>query len=185
MTVDLRTSPLHQHDLPHTRTVQVTEIPFTTAINLRVNPQTPAAQRIAARLTPLPPPNAVRTVLERSVLGLGPDEWLVTGPDGDAPVLGHLLKTALGNDSGSVVDVSANRTTIELRGSRAREVLEAGCTIDLHPRAFHSGRCAQTLLGKAQVIVWQTGPQPCYRLLVRGSFAGYVADWLREAITWL
>ena len=83
----------------------------------------------------------------------------------------------------SIVDVSANRTTLELRGPRARELLEFGCPIDLHPRVFGPGRCAQTLLARANVLIWHVADEPedTWRLFVRPSFAAYVAAWLADA----
>jgi sarcosine oxidase subunit gamma len=53
--------------------------------------------------------------------------------------------------------------------------------IDLHPSAFRPGRCAQTLLGRAQVILQQVDETPTYHVLVRGSFAPYLAAWLADA----
>ena len=48
------------------------------------------------------------------------------------------------------------------------------------PRAFQAGRCTQTLVGRARVLIWQTGDE-AYRLLVQDSFAGYLAAWLTDA----
>jgi sarcosine oxidase subunit gamma len=164
--------------------VMLHEVPFLAQVNVRVEPGGAAAARIAAALgVPLPAePGTVATAGSRAVLWLGPDEWLVVGPEGDAAAIERLLRTALGDDRGSVVDVSANRTTLELSGPSARDVLEKGCSLDLHPRSFQPGRCAQTLLARSQVILWQT-TESSYRLLVRGSFAEYVAEWLLDAMT--
>jgi sarcosine oxidase, subunit gamma len=165
---NLRRSPLA--DYPG-----ITEIPFLTMVNVRVAPTGQAAAAISARLGgPLPViPGSVVDAGDRHILWLGPDEWLVVGPDGDTG-----LAATLREPGASIVDVSANRTTIEVR---SRDVLEHGCTIDLHPRAFHAGRCAQTTIARAQVILWQTSDEPVYWLLVRGSFATYLADWLSDA----
>ena len=114
-------------------------------------------------------------------LWLGPDEWLVVGPAGEAEALEARLAAALPRELGSVVGLSANRTALELRGPHARDVLAAGCSLDLHPRAFGPGRCAQTLLARAPVILHQTADEPVFRLFVRGSLAGYLADWLLDA----
>ena len=81
-----------------------------------------------------------------------------------------------------MVDVSANRTLLELEGPMAREVLMKGCSLDLHPRRFGPGRCAQTALARVQVILWQMTDEPCYRILVRCSFAPYLAAWLVDAM---
>jgi sarcosine oxidase, subunit gamma len=158
VTADLRRSPLAGRD-------DVREIPFRTMINVRTT-------GVSLLGVPVPAPNRVTTVGERAILWLGLDEYLVVAPDGDdvAELTGE-----------SVVDVSANRTTIELSGPHARDVLEKGMSIDLHPRAFGPGQCAQTLLARAQVILRQVDDEPTYHVLVRGSFAPYLADWLVDA----
>ena len=159
MTVDeLRRSPLAGRD-------DVREIPFLTMVDVRTTGDTLLG-------VPLPAPNRVATAGPRAILWLGPDEYLVVAPDGDdvAELTGE-----------SVVDVSANRTTIELSGPQARDVLEKGMSIDLHPRSFGPGHCAQTLLARAQVILRQVDEKPTYHVLVRGSFAPYLADWLVDA----
>jgi sarcosine oxidase subunit gamma len=151
-------------------------------VNVRVTPTGPTAATLSARLGgPLPVvPGSVVDAGSRHILWLGPDEWLIVGPDNDTALTDLLTQEDLaggGPEGLSVVDVSANRTTIEVR---SRDLLAHGCTIDLHPRAFHAGRCAQTMIGRTQVILWQTSDAPVYRLLVRGSFATYLADWLTD-----
>jgi sarcosine oxidase subunit gamma len=81
-----------------------------------------------------------------------------------------------------VTDVSAQRTTLELSAPRARDVLAKGCSLDLHPRAFGPGRCAQTDLGRANVVLHQVDEGPTYELLVAGSLAAYLAAWLADAM---
>jgi len=60
-------------------------------------------------------------------------------------------------------------------------VLEKGCPVDLHPRAFGPGRAVSTTLARVPVVLWQTG-ETSYRLLPRASFADYVARWLLDAM---
>ena len=114
------------------------------------------------------------------VLWMGPDEWLVVAPPGAARHL-EVLERALGAEHGTVVDVSAQRTVIDVAGANARDVLLKGCALDLDPRAFGVGRCAQTLLARAQVILHARTDEPAYRVFVRASFAGYLAEWLLDA----
>lgn len=189
---EVRHSPLEGWRAGRADRLQLAEVPYLSMVNLRVDPAGPVAGRIAALLgVELPTePNTVVSSPAWSVLWLGPDEWLVLGPDGAAPDLVELLRGLLAGQRGSAVDLSANRTTIELTGPSAREVLEQGCPLDLHPRVFGPGRCVQTMLARAQVVIWRPengaegaagGPGEIFRLLVRGSFAGYLAAWLTDA----
>jgi sarcosine oxidase subunit gamma len=178
----LRRSPLEGESPPE----GLRELPYLAQLDVRVDPSDVATMSaVAGALSmdlPLQP-NTVAGDEHLAVLWLGPDEWLVVGSPGRETELELSLVDALGEPGGSVVDVSANRTTLELRGPRARELLESGCSIDLHPRAFGPGDCAQTLVARANVILWQTAPPPeaVYRLLVRSSFATYMAAWLSDA----
>ena len=104
----------------------------------------------------------------RYLLWLGPDWYLLVD---DVP---------LSDVDG--VDVSAQRTILELSGPLATAVLAHGCALDLHPRAFGPGSCAQTMLAKAQVILHQTGTGPTYRIYVRASFTDYLVHWLLDAM---
>jgi sarcosine oxidase, subunit gamma len=104
-------------------------------------------------------------------LWLGPDEWLVIGGrEEDYP------------DADAAVDVSAGRVCFELAGEDAEDVLAQGCSLDLHPSVFAAGRCAQTLLAKAQVILHRRDAET-FRILVRPSYAPYLRAWLDDAIT--
>ncbi|QUH00677.1 sarcosine oxidase subunit gamma family protein [Saccharopolyspora erythraea] len=167
------------------RGVALAEEPFHAQVDLRVHPGSPAVARVEHALEVALPhrtPNRVAGDERTAVLWLGPDEWLIHAPDGQADRIVETLRGALADSLGSAVDVSANRTTLRLSGPMAREVLEKVCSLDLHPRAFGPGQCAQTLLGRTQAVLWQVGAEPAYRLLVRCSFADYLADLLLDAM---
>lgn len=182
MTVEtLRRSPLAHLELPAHPRVRLREVPYLAQVNLRVDPSTAAARRIGDAIALPLEPNTVAVADGHTVLWLGPDEWLVVGPDGEAPRIEALLRDTLDGEHGSVVDLSANRTTLELSGPAARDVLEKGCSIDLHPLVLTPGRCVQTLLGRANVVLWRTNADT-YRILVRPSFAEYLAEWLIDAM---
>jgi len=162
----------------------IRERPFLTQVNLRTNPseadRMAAVQRELGFALPVEP-NTVASRDDRWGLWLGPDEWLIVAPPDQQQAVMAVLRSTLGGQDGSVVDVSANRTVIELSGSAATALLAHGCALDLHPRAFGPARCAQTMLAKAQVIVQQTAATPDFYLYVRASYAGYLADWLLDA----
>ena len=177
-------SPLEAVPLP----ARVRELPFQAQLDLRADPADVAlVNRLEAALGVRPPTEPNRTAAStdgaRHVLWLGPDEWLVIGEPGTGPAIEAALRAAIGTDRGAVVDVSANRTTVSVSGPRARDLLAFGCSIDLDERHFKPGMCAQTLLARANVIIVPVGPavEPAFRVLVRPSFAGYLAAWLSDA----
>jgi sarcosine oxidase, subunit gamma len=207
VTVDprrLRRSPLSHRraDLAGAggRAVAFAELPFLSLVNLRVDPASAAAGRVETALAVDLPP-AGRVALSPhggSLLRLGPDELLVVADHEEPAALVSRLTAAVGADPGSIVDVSASRATLLLAGPRARDVLQKGCTLDLHPRSFPVGRCAQTTFARDHALVWAAtgadqglgraggaagdGPgDPVYLLLFRASFADYFADWLVDA----
>jgi sarcosine oxidase subunit gamma len=117
---------------------------------------------------------------ERAALWLGPDEHLLLAPAGSASRIQAELEIALSGVAHSLVDVSHRQVAIAVRGTRARDVIESGCPLDLDPESFSVGACARTLLGKAEVVLWRRSAEE-YHLETGRSFAGYVLGWLREA----
>ena len=64
---------------------------------------------------------------------------------------------------------------------RAVDVLREGCSLDFHPRVFRPGLCAQTTVAKAGVLIYYVDQEPTIDLIVRRSFAEYLALWLQDA----
>ncbi len=159
-------------------------VPFLAQVGLRLDPDGPAAARVAAALgADLPGPNRVAQGTDCRALWLGPDEWLIVAGDGLDDALVARFEEAVGAD-GAVVDLSANRTGLVLAGPHARDVLATCCSLDFHPRVFGPGQCAQTLVQKAGVLVEQTDAD-AYLVLIRPSFAAYVAEWLLDGMAGL
>jgi len=117
---------------------------------------------------------------------LGPDEWWVVTP-GNGPAMEPKLRDALAGQKAAVTDVSESRTCIHVRGPRARDLLAKGCSLDLHPRVFSAGRCAQSLCAKATITLHQVADDdddsggPAYDIYVLNSFAEYLWLWLEDA----
>ena len=164
--------------------VSLYERPFMGHINLRGNPSDRAFLRAveAALGTSVPlEPNTLIQRQEVTALWLGPNEWLIlTSPDQRQQTAGDLA-SSVSYFPAAVTDVSSSQTVINLQGPRVREVLNKSCTLDLHPRAFVPGRCAQTNLAKTTVIVWQLDDPLSFEVIVRRSFADYLARWLADA----
>ena len=144
--------------------------------------------RLAAAATVAPPLVANTTAPapdgEGHWLWLGPDEWLVVGAEGGdhtiAPAVEATLRQAAGASFLTAVDVSANRVGLELTGPAVPDLLAFGCSLDLDDRAFPPGACAQTMVARANVVVWRLDAAT-WRLLVRPSFAAYLQAWLDDA----
>jgi sarcosine oxidase subunit gamma len=120
------------------------------------------------------------TKVQRSVLWLGPDEWLLLAPDGDADTVMQTLTGALRGEPASVVDVSDRQVAIGVSGQKAAETLNAFNALDLHVDAFPVGMCTRTLFGKAEIVLWRTAPD-AFHIDVWRSFAPYVLGCLDEA----
>jgi len=173
--------------------VAMGERPFRGLVNLRgpADDQGFAAAVEAALGVGLPlEPNTTAQAGDVTVFWLGPDEWWVMTP-GDGPATAEKLRAALAEQRSAVTDVSESRTCIHLRGARARDVLAKGCPLDLHPRAFAAGRCAQSHCAKAMITLHHLsdgadGPEgedsgPAYDLYVLNSFSEYLWLWLEDA----
>ena len=156
---------------------------FRAKINLRGKPAKPFLDAVqdAIGVTPPKTPNTTAASGETTVLWLGPDEWLVVGPPGREEAIAASLRDALDGAHYAVTDVTEGRTVIGLAGPHARDVLMKGCPIDIHPREFAAGDCAQSTLAKATVILHQTSDEPTYDIYVERSFASYLWDWLEDA----
>ncbi len=127
---------------------------------------------------PLPTIANTFTAGENTQFWLGPDEWLlVTGPGKENGIAVQLEKS-LSGQCHSLVDVTGGQILIRLRGSQVRKVLAKGCTLDLHPRAFKVGQCAQTTLAKTSMLIALVDDTPTFDIIVRRSFAEYAALWL-------
>lgn len=145
--------------------------PFLAQVDLRVDPS-----RAGRAPFPLPrEPNTAWDEGPRAALWLGPDEWLLLGPALTGAQILDSVEASLAGIHHSVVDVSASRVALELRGPGVRELLSKGCSIDLHPRVWPAGSCAQTMLAKAPVILHQR--EQMTRVLVRSSYTDYLIDW--------
>jgi sarcosine oxidase subunit gamma len=95
-------------------------------------------------------PNTVTHAGATTALWLGPESWLLVG----SRALGDFnqCRDALQAAGGALFDVSASRVAYAVSGARALDVLAAGCPLDLHPDAFPTGRCAQSVFARVGAL---------------------------------
>ena len=115
------------------------------------------------------------------VCWLGPSEWLIMVAAPVGARTAEQLRAALTGEFAAVTELGSGQAVLGISGSHAREVLAKGCALDLHPRVFGPGQCAQTLLARAGVTILQTSAAPAFELVVRRSYADYVWRWLTDA----
>lgn len=108
-------------------------------------------------------------------LWLGPDEWLLlSAPEAG---LGDRLEAAMGAHPHSLVEVTDRQIGLVVNGAEAEAVLSVGCPLDLDQAAFPVGMCTRTVLSKAEIVLWRTGPET-FHLEVWRSFGAYLRAFL-------
>jgi len=151
-------------------------------VNIRGDSADPAFATAVKTVTGIDLPLAANTYATQGdlrILWLGPNEWLIMGPDDTrAEAICASLRQELAGQFAAVVDISHTRTVIEMSGAKARDILVRGISLDLHPSVFKPGQCVQTGLSRANVILAQTDDAPSYDILVLNSFADYLWRWL-------
>lgn len=189
----LRRSPAHHLWTDFTvgsvagkRGVTLREVPFQRMVGIRVDPASATGTRIGELTGGLPLNSGDVTAGPNgaAVLWLAPDEFLLVAPDDGEPGAGALVASlveALGDGAGQVIDLSSNRTTFELAGPSAREVLEKSCAADLHPRTFATGTAITTEISKIPTILFKSA-EDTFQLFPRASFADYLGRWLLDAM---
>jgi sarcosine oxidase subunit gamma len=156
------------------------ESAYRTIINIRGNSSDPAFLAAVKTATGVELPvkaNTVSTYGSTSILWLGPNEWwVVTAPDRSEELV-PTLRQAFEGQHAAVVDVSESRTVITVSGPKARDMLARGISLDLHPRVFAPGQCAQTGMAKANILLHQIDDKPSYDIYVLKSFSDYLWRW--------
>lgn len=126
-------------------------------------------------------PKTARRKPGKTILWLGPNEWLVVlSAQHDATLIAR-FDDALGDMHHAVVDVSHSRTVIGLEGTNATDVLMKGTNVDLHPRAFGPDNCIQAHLGRCHMLLHRLDEGAGYDVYVHRSFAVYAWRWLVDA----
>jgi sarcosine oxidase, subunit gamma len=122
----------------------------------------------------------------RATLWMGPDEYLLLelgpgdGSNGEShAALAQNLERALADTPHALVDVSHRQFAVEISGPHAAVILSGACPLDLDARGFPVGMCTRTVLAKADIVLWRTGPTT-FHLEAWRSFAAYVSGLLGE-----
>ena len=112
---------------------------------------------------------------------LGPRSWLLVAESSTSRLDGFPdWRDALNAAGGALFDVSASRVALRVTGPQASTVLSASCPLDLHPRVFGVGACAQSMLGHVNALLHKRDDVPTFIVMVARSFAQDVRNALLE-----
>ena len=162
----------------------IAELAVGVAWNLRGDPSrsalVPACAGALALTLPQTPNTSTRGE-DNALLWLGPRSWLFVGAPGTLPDDFDATREALRAVGAALFDVSASYVAWSLTGSNAAAVLNAGCPLDLHPRALPAGACAQSLLGHVGALVYRPDDAERFVVMVPRS---YSVDAWHDLRTW-
>ncbi len=126
----------------------------------------------------LPTPGHSAAGTDTRALWMGPGRWLVIANDGAYGALAQKITERI--PAAAINDVSSSRTVLRLTGPKVRDVLAAGCPIDLHTAKWTSGVCATTILDHFTVTI-DCIDAASFDVYVARGFALSFYEWLMEA----
>lgn len=149
--------------------------PAAARASLRAAPDALAALSSALGVTLPKKPKVSASANGIDALWLGPDEWLLIGPDG-TDFVGIAARSGVLH---SMVDVSHRNIGILASGPGAAAAINSACPQDLTPSVFPVGACTRTVFGKMEIVLQRTG-EDTYRVECWRSFAEYCFGMLAE-----
>lgn len=160
--------------------LMVAEIKHLGKLNIRGGKALAAGIKAHTGCNFPPAANSVNSAGARHLVWLGPDEALLLCEAGKEEELQRLLKAEFAGTHHAVTNVTDGLCALQLDGAAVRQVLAKGCALDLHPSAFVTGQCAQTMVSHAGVTLIAIDADS-FLLICRTSFAPYMVDWLQDA----
>ncbi|MTE01255.1 sarcosine oxidase subunit gamma [Paracoccus sp. YIM 132242] len=155
--------------------VLVEDVVPALRLSLRVKPAHRATLAQALGLD-LPARVGARAVANGTeALCLGPDEWLLTAPEGTD--LASPARAVYADAPHSLVDISDREVTLRLSGPAVLDLLAACCPRNV--AAMPVGTAARTVFDSATVVLWRDGPAD-FRMDVWRSFAPHVRSLLAQ-----
>jgi sarcosine oxidase subunit gamma len=114
-----------------------------------------------------------------TVLWLSPGEWAIL--DMDAAEVAMRTAKALGQRLHHLSDVSDGRSLFRIDGEGSRRLIAQACSLDLHPRVFPPDACAQTQFTQVPVLLYRSGGEDRFDIVVDASLAGHLSTWFAAA----
>jgi sarcosine oxidase subunit gamma len=151
--------------------VRVVQMPAWVTV-LRVAGSAPGLDKLLG--APLPGPITAAGE-EPRLLWLAPGEWAIVSLSQDTTLTERLTDACRGQLA-HVADLMEGWAGFEISGGGARDLLAAGCSLDLHPRVFPDNGCARSLLAGIPAVIDRRGD--AFHLHVDRSHARHLRSWL-------
>jgi sarcosine oxidase subunit gamma len=158
-------------------TARLTPAPHAARASLRALADAVPAVSAALGVTLPTRPKTSVSANGITAMWLGPDEWLLIGPDG-ADFVGLAAKSGVLH---SAVDISHRNIGILVEGPAARNAIASACPHDLTDASFPVGACTRTVFGKMEIVLFREGAES-WRVECWRSFADYCFGMLAEGV---
>ena len=170
--------------------IKISEIEPTTKVNLR-GKNRDFITKVGKSLSIIPPtePNTSSGNDDLSILWLSPDEWMVYSNEKSNPNNSYSLEDKLFNEIskvnlGSVINVTDQWVTINLKGDKIFELLASGCPFNFNSFKNSKGAVTQTILNHSDVIIHNQNVNNI-NLFVRRSFSNHLWSWINDSARFL
>lgn len=155
--------------------ITLTEVLIAAAWNVQGDPSradfTDQVTRQFSIALPIAP-NTTARIDAITAFWLGPRSWLLVSESAGPPLTNFIEKrNALNLAAGALFDLSDSRVAYRLAGDSATDVLASGCPLDLHPRTFRAGNCAQSVFGRVNALLYKADDAPTFVIMVARSVA--------------
>lgn len=162
--------------------VSIRELPPQGMITLRGDLSSPAIKNAASGVGghDMPGQREARTIEDRGILWMSPDELLVLCPYDEVTAAVDSMTALLQDTHALVVDVSDARATFELRGDGVREVLAKLSPADLSPEGLPVGELRRSRLAQVPAAFWLRSETRAQVICFR-SVAEYVFNLLNTS----
>jgi heterotetrameric sarcosine oxidase gamma subunit len=125
-------------------------------------------------------PNTFATTGECRAVWTEPNAWTLFGSSQALKDVAARLERSEFAEASLACDLSAGKTTIELSGIHAIDILSAGCPLDLDRRVFPLGQSARSLYREIAILLLRIGEET-YTVTCDRSVATTLWDMLVDA----
>jgi heterotetrameric sarcosine oxidase gamma subunit len=126
----------------------------------------------------LPSKNKATMTSDLTILWVGPGRWYAVAEKHNDTSLIDRLRARLIMEC-ALVDLSDAKLRTRVWGSRARELLAAGSTVDFRASHFGAGDCAMTALGEIPVAIHACAQKNCFDIYVDRSLGYSLGKWFQ------